>query len=159
MSFLRRARGILGMAGVWGFGWILLTLPANLWDSLRLPWWQRLGFIVGAASAWGAWGALSGASFAILLAIAERRLTIHQLSGWRCAIWGALATCSLPAMAFVLGPAEFSLGATWAFGFSAAYGAASAVTMLRAARGRTAPVLGTPVNAAQLLSSDDFRTG
>ena len=161
MSFLQRARSIISMAGVWAFGWMLLTLPFNIWESLSLPAVQRLGFILRVTSSWGMWGVLSGASFAVLLSVAERRLTIHQLSGWRLAIWGALGACVLPALIYVLGPDGYALSdaspayAIWSFGITAAYGAVSAVTMLRVARGRTSPLLVTPVNAARLPASDE----
>src|SRR5262249_9115578 len=41
-------------------------------------------------------GGLSGAIFAFLLAVLERRQSFHQLSAQRLAIWGAAAGAALP---------------------------------------------------------------
>ena len=52
----------------------------------------RLGAIVGGV------GFLCGASFALLLAWAERRKPIAKLSVARAAIWGALGAAAFPAL-------------------------------------------------------------
>ncbi len=52
--------------------------------------------VLGVALVFGIVGFLSGAVFALVFAIAERRRTIGDLSVGRAAGWGALASSALP---------------------------------------------------------------
>jgi hypothetical protein len=91
-TFLRGLRGTLSLAALWAAVW----LPAGIilgfvldWaeHSLRPPFWY-LG--------WTALGASSGASFALLLALFERRRSFQELSTRRLTVWGAAAGAALP---------------------------------------------------------------
>lgn len=141
MNLLRRIRGVLGTAAVWASCWMILTLPLALWESLPLPEQQRLRFVLRNAVEWGKWGVVSGAGFALLMLLAERHSTLHQLRAWRSALWGALGAQVLPATIYILAPSGYPLSTAspaylaFACGFSAILGAGSAVGMVRLARG------------------------
>jgi hypothetical protein len=96
-AFLRKCRGILGVAITWG----------AVWGAV----FATLAFIIGAIdpdainagetrlriSAVGAlFGAVSGVVFGVLLAVAEGRKTLRDLSLVRVALWGAVATAVYP---------------------------------------------------------------
>lgn len=92
-AVLRRLRGVLGTAVTWAvlwaligglfyLAWFLLSPPparlgVSLWDALAI------GVPVGAIA-----GAMTGAFFAVVLMIAERRNTIEQLSLGRMGVLG-----------------------------------------------------------------------
>jgi hypothetical protein len=94
------------------------------------------------ATAWTAWGAISGGVFAVVLGWAERRRTIEALSIVRTALWGALGASALPVI--LLGVDMLSTpaglrGYGWRFpfvviGVSAALGAGCAAATLGLAR-------------------------
>jgi hypothetical protein len=97
-------------------------------------------------AAWTAWGVISGALFAVVLALTERRRTVETLSAARTALSGAIGAVSLPLLLtgidLVRTPPGL-LGYSWRFPLlilvgSAAAGAACATATLRLAR-RTAP--------------------
>jgi hypothetical protein len=51
---------------------------------------------------WGIWGTVSGAVFANLLIVAERRSTLSTLSMRRIATWGALGGVFLPLLSYAM---------------------------------------------------------
>ena len=96
-AFLRKCRGILGVAVTWGAMWAvvfaLIAFVIGLIDpdsvdpgesGLRIA---RIGAV---------FGAVSGISFGIILSVAERRKTLRELSLARVALWGAVATAVYP---------------------------------------------------------------
>ncbi len=98
-----RLRGILGTALTWAVVWLpvgvvmaLIALNAR-GDVICLycpPFWEWFPpFLLS----WTLWGAVSGAVFAIVLMIAERRRSLAELSFTRTALWGALGSLALPA--------------------------------------------------------------
>jgi hypothetical protein len=146
-TFFRRLRGTLGLASLWAAVWlptgVLLSLVLG-WTghSLRLPSWY-LG-------AWTVLGASSGAVFAMLLALFERRRSLQDLSVRRLSIWGAAAGAALPIagslllVAFVSG-LSLSSDAPVVFAVLALLGASSAwATLTIARRGATGEQVAPP---------------
>jgi hypothetical protein len=143
-------RATLTIAVLWAVVWLPIGLalaafasarPAEPGDVLFRPVSFPLFLTV-----WTAWGAVSGAAFALVLALAERRRTIDNLATGRIALWGALGAASLPvallAIDVVRTPAGL-LGYRWGFvalvlGVSAALGAGCASATLALARRSTA---------------------
>jgi hypothetical protein len=88
------------------------------------------------------WGAISGAVFAMLVALLERRREVDTLSSRRTAIWGALGAMALPTTILLIFLAEapgFTLiqPAVWSLSISAAQGAVCAFgTLALAKRGQ-----------------------
>jgi hypothetical protein len=103
---LRRIRGIVGTGLTWAAAWIglggLLGAVAGfpLASLLRLALSNSIG------------GFIAGASFAVILSVAERKHTLADLSLKRVALWGAaggILVTSIPLafgapLAFFLGP-------------------------------------------------------
>ena len=112
MLFLRRARGVLGIALIWGIPWFVMGGAVGLYGMANTPTKgpeANLRFVGWMALGWALWGFLSGGIFALAVAGLERRRTLAQLSGRRVALWGALGALALPT-AF--------LGFVWATGGS-----------------------------------------
>ena len=100
---LRRVRGLLGTALVWGTAWGGLTAAGAL---LGGDWIGALTsglahFVVGA---------VAGGTFAGLLAIGERGRSLADLSPLRVAIWGATGGTLLAPLQYLIAPA---LGVAW----------------------------------------------
>jgi hypothetical protein len=100
MSLLRRIRGIVGSALLWGCAWagVGLLFGVAVWllrdpAAFLFPVWR---FVALQGLFWGIWGSVSGAVFASLLIVAERNSTISTLSTRRLAGWGALGGFFLP---------------------------------------------------------------
>src|SRR5262245_19822214 len=105
MLLLRRLRGVLGTALVWAIVWCLagsaIIAPAVWWygkthDEGPASFGEILLAVMMNLSAWGA---VSGAVFALLLAIAERRRTVNELSMGRVVGWGPIGGAALPLIA------------------------------------------------------------
>ena len=96
-AFLRKCRGILGVAITWGTIWglvfalIAFVVGAIDPDSID-PGETRLRV----AGMGAVFGAVSGVVFGILLSVAERKKTLRELSLARVALWGAVATAVYP---------------------------------------------------------------
>lgn len=119
-NILRRLRGIFGMGLVWSFVWAVAGAAIGAFESFvlgRAP--PQLGprIVVASSVQWATYGFVLGTLFTIVLAIAERRRTLEQLSTWRLAVWGALAGTVLP-LGFIFGVLAFH-GLTVSNGFSA----------------------------------------
>ena len=100
---LRRIRGLLGTAFLWGAGWGGLTAAGAL---LGGDW-------IGALTAGTAHflvGAVAGGTFAGLLALGERGRSLADLSPVRVAIWGATGGTLLAPLQYLIAPA---LGVAW----------------------------------------------
>ena len=126
---------------IWAIVWIPL--------GLVLPWLRRRppdqcvycppGFVIRFLTLWTLWGALSGAIFAVVLAIAERRHTLAELSFARVAVWGAMGSLALPAALTILDVVRATSPSEWRFvfialGIAAALGAGCAAGTLALAR-------------------------
>lgn len=102
MLLLRRARGVLVTGVLWAIVWAVFGCV--LMGVLRVILGLRpvepsfTDLLAGALSFFGVSGAVSGAVFAISLAIAERRRRIEDLSMKRVALWGAIGGVTIPAV-------------------------------------------------------------
>lgn len=97
---LRRLRGILSLAVLWAMVWLLAGVVVELafrWSAGS----PRHGLHFQDLLGWTGLGAFSGAVFAALIALFERRRTFDELSVKRLASWGALAGAVLPVAASV----------------------------------------------------------
>lgn len=100
---LRRIRGLLGTAFLWGAGWGGLTAAGAL---LSGDW---IGALIS-GSAHFLVGAVAGGTFAGLLAIGERGRSLADLSPVRVAIWGATGGTLLAPLQYLIAP---TLGVAW----------------------------------------------
>lgn len=129
--------------------WAIVWLPLGL----ALPWLRRRplnqcvycppDFVIRFLTIWTLWGALSGAIFAVVLAIAERRHTLAELSLARVAAWGAIGSLALPGAFTIADVMQTTFPyAQWRFvlivlGIAAALGAGCAAGTLALARRAT----------------------
>jgi len=103
---LRKIRGIIGNGLTWAAAWI--GLGAGLGALAGFP----LGSLFRLALSNSVGGFIAGASFALILSVAERKRTLEDLSLKRVALWGAIGglvvTCIPLAfgapLAFLMGP-------------------------------------------------------
>jgi len=138
---MRRLRGILVAAIIWAVVWLPL--------GHALPWLRRRpldqcvycppDFVFRFLTIWTLWGALSGAIFAVVLATAERRHTLAELSFGRVAVWGAIGSLALPGALTIADLMRSALPSDWRFvftalGIAAALGAGCAAGTLALAR-------------------------
>jgi len=114
---LRRLRGIMGTAAFWGLIWLPIGVVLELLlarqptDVLPPPFLVMIGVFTG-------WGAVSGASFAVVLAIAERNHALADLSLLRVGVWGAVGCVLLPALLIALDlhhTSSPSIGYDWGY--------------------------------------------
>jgi hypothetical protein len=108
-TIFRRLRGILGMGVTWAVVWAcagaLIGIVQRYWlprSYPQLPPGALDGIILANGISWGTYGFALGSLFACVLAIAERRRALEQLTIWRIAVWGALAGALLP-VTFMVG--------------------------------------------------------
>jgi hypothetical protein len=94
-GLLRRLRGLAGIGVTWGVLWamigVALVLVVRAFDpaaAAEAP--LTVGRVLGFA------GLVSGVAFGSLLAIAERRRNLRNLSAWRAGLWGALGAAAIP---------------------------------------------------------------
>lgn len=109
MDVIRRIRAMLRTAVVWGAAW---TVPGLIWISV-LALFQRdssphvglSGFVWTILLNWTVVGAISGAAFALVLSLAERRQSsLSALSMRRVVTWGAIGGAALPLVVLPLLP-------------------------------------------------------
>ena len=146
----RRPRAVLSLAAAWGGVWaasgallLLIGMPGILSHFPERPrfilWvvWRALRHGV---PTFALWGAASGALFATLLAVAERRRTLGGLRGVRIAAWGAAAGAVPPLLvAKFSGPLSelrFPHVVGMSAGGAAVLGVAAALATLQVARRR-----------------------
>lgn len=86
-TMLRKLRGLLGTAVIWGLGWF--GLSGAYW-GVTLFGDVTARLLMGVAIGFGVAGALCGAGFSLVLGVAERKHTFDELSYRRLATWGAL---------------------------------------------------------------------
>ncbi len=137
-TMLRRLRGVLGIAATWGVACAALFVGAFvltwMFDPASIDPGEGPGrvAVIGAAL-----GLTAGAAFAAVLAVAERRKTIADISLGRAALWGGLGTATVllltamnSSMLLIMCPMAAGLAAAWV-----------AVAKRAALRGRTDPFL------------------
>lgn len=98
---LRRLRGIGSTALLWATTWLVIgaavgiaTIRTTDFDE-RVAYWPQLAAVL---FLWSAWGAVSGVAFAVAVAVAERRVSLAELSMVRTAMWGGLGSAGVPAV-------------------------------------------------------------
>ena len=133
---LRRIRSALVLAVVWAIVWLPLGVLLGVgmgWLTFPVP-----SFAFRYLGIWTALGAISGAAFALLMALLERNRTVEQLSSRRLATWGALAGAGVPValttVLIVITKGSFSPDAPGIFVVMAIAGAVSAWGTLVLAR-------------------------
>jgi len=143
---LRKLRAALVIAALWAVVWMPLGLGLALYAGLRsaepTDVLARPVSVPLFVSAWTVWGALSGALFALILGLAERRRTLGNLSRARTAVWGAIGCVTLPAVLTVIDVLQTPVGLrgySWGFplaalSVSAGLGAACAAATVAVAR-------------------------
>ena len=136
----------MSIALIWGLAWLPIGLELALYAATRPPSpsdvISRPLAIPFFVTAWAAWGAISGAVFAVVSTVTERRGSLENLSTVRTAIWGAIGAVALPllltAIDLLRSPLG-SLGYGWRFpvlalAASATLGATCAAATLGLAR-------------------------
>jgi len=140
MGFLRRLRGLVGIATTWGvaFSIMMTTLLVGRWALGGFH-----GFVLGprqitvALIEFFLMGGLAGTLFSLFFASGERRQTLETLSLPRVALWGFLGV-SVPTAALTLG-AIFMYGrgllvAPLSIALAGAMGSAMSVATIKLAR-------------------------
>jgi ABC-type phosphate/phosphonate transport system permease subunit len=93
-TLLRRARGVLVTALLWGVAWglpaALVLLSHAAGHAGRRPGDEIWRAFLGATLSIALLGAFCGAVFALVLTLLEQRQTLDQLASRRVAAWGAL---------------------------------------------------------------------
>jgi hypothetical protein len=101
MSFARRARGVIVMALLWAFAWVLVGLAILIYDGgiarlARVP--QLWIYLLIPA----VWGAIGGAAFAGFIAVLGARRGWNALGVRHAVVWGALSGLVAPLVLSVL---------------------------------------------------------
>ena len=157
MKLIRFLRGVLGTAAAWSVACVPLTLA--VWGVVAAfggvfpPSRYLAPMLVGAAVR----GAISGAVFAVVLAIAGRRRSFATLRFRDMVLWGAIGGVLVPTVGFGIHALTTSVSASplalgVGFGITAAVGAVTAAGTLWIAR--KAPELG-PSEPELLLADVD----
>jgi hypothetical protein len=104
-KLLRRVRGVLGTAFTWAIAWT--GLGAGLGILAGIPF----NYLIPMALNGAASGFIAGASFAVILSVAERHSTLENLSLRRVALWGAVGGLLLSFIPMAFGvPVPYLLG-------------------------------------------------
>lgn len=93
----RKLRGVSGTGLAWGAAWAAIMAALGVVIGVLRP--EEIGPGEGAIAVgaiMGQVGFFSGVVFGTLVAIAERRKTILDLSPGRAAMWGILASAAFP---------------------------------------------------------------
>ncbi len=105
-GFLKRLRGALGIGVTWGAAWgaVFAAIGLIAWvvDPGTIDSGEGPSVIIGTGATLGL---VSGAVFGGLLVLAERGKELRDLSTFRVALWGAVATAVFP----LLTPADNSM--------------------------------------------------
>ena len=130
-GFLRRIRGIIGTGLTWAAAWIGMGAALGALAGYPLTYLFRI------ALSHSVGGFIAGASFAVILSVAERRRTLRELSLKRVAFWGALGGLGVTSIPLAFGaPLTFVLGPLVINGVIGAGMAAGSVAMARRSEGR-----------------------
>lgn len=105
-AMLRTLRAALAIAAIWAAVWMPMGLALALYAGSRPP---RPSDVISRpvtvplfVALWTVWGGISGMVFALIVGLAERRRTLHQLRLARVAIWGAFGCMTLPVVLALL---------------------------------------------------------
>ena len=102
---LRRVRGIVGTAFTWAIGWTGLGALIGALAGFDLSYLLRMALNNSVS------GFMAGASFAVILSLAEGRHTLADLSLRRVALWGAVGGLLLSFIPLAFGvPVPYLLG-------------------------------------------------
>jgi hypothetical protein len=109
---LRRIRGIIGTGVTWALAWVGLGAGIGALTGFPLSYLLRMAMNNSVA------GFIAGASFAVILSVAERHHTLEDLSLRRVALWGAAGGALLSflplafgiPLAYLLGPLVINVG-------------------------------------------------
>lgn len=140
MGFLRRLRGLVGIATTWGVAFSMMM------TTLLLARWGLAGFpgamfgprqIIIAVVEFFLMGMLAGTLFSLFFARGERRQTLETLSMTRVALWGFLGV-GVPTAALTVG-AVLTYGrglliAPLSIALAGAMGSAMSVATIKLAR-------------------------
>lgn len=118
-TMLRRLRGALGVAVTWSVACAALFVGAfvitRIFDPGSIDPGEGPARVAGIGAVLGF---ATGAAFAALLALADRKKSISQLSVARAALWGALGTAAFPvftqmnlSLVFIICPVGAALAA------------------------------------------------
>lgn len=104
MKWLKRIRGAVGMGVTWAVAWAAAGLAIGVASVLTpaLPWEAFFSVFDAPLPALAVPGFFAGVFFSIVLAVAERRQGLRQLTAKRFATWGAVGGVLLLAFPFVL---------------------------------------------------------
>ena len=149
-TWLRRTRAALTLGLAWAITWapvgVLVSFVVDPDGSMDEPWLLMFGIP----------GFLGGVLFSALLALAERRRSVRELSLPRVAGWGAVAGLTVANLPFVLGSPSSALPLWLLYGIVAgsittlcASSAAGTVAIARRARSPELPP--ADVSTAQRL--------
>lgn len=102
---LKRVRGILGTAFTWAIAWIGLGAGLGVLAGFPLRYLPQMALNSSVA------GFMAGASFAVILSVAERNHSLEDLSLRRVALWGAVGGLILSVIPMAFGvPVPYLLG-------------------------------------------------
>ena len=167
-NFLRRLRGMLGMALSWAVPWgVVIGTAGGLLTYFLVrtpPGVSRISVALHAAWGNGISGAMlgfvTGSIFSGVLWAAERQRSLPNLRASRFALWGAVAG-GFPCIVMVLPPvaagAVGTIVGTSLVAVAIGLGAASAVASLRIAQSGPEFEAGTSLDAEATLAGDSRR--
>ncbi len=102
---IRRVRGIIGTAFTWAIAWVGLGAGIGALAGFNLSYLLRMALNNSVS------GFIAGASFAVILSVAERQNSLKDLSLRRVALWGAVGGLLLSFIPLAFGvPVPYLLG-------------------------------------------------
>lgn len=102
---LKRIRGVLGTAATWALAWVGLGAGIGALAGYNLSVLIQMALNSSVA------GFIAGASFAVILSVAERNQSLEDLSLRRVALWGAVGGLLLSVIPMAFGvPVAYLLG-------------------------------------------------
>lgn len=148
-KWLRRIRAAVTMGLLWAVPWAIVAVVIGMVvdpdDSMDEMW-----FLIGAYP-----GFLGGVLFSIVLAVAERRRNLSELSVRRFGAWGAAAGLVIGVLPFLLGTpsadidvARLATVVIGSFTFMSAASAAGSLALAR--RGEVRQLIDAGVDDARL---------
>jgi ABC-type dipeptide/oligopeptide/nickel transport system permease component len=104
VQWLKKFRGAIGMGVTWAVAWAVAGLAIGVASVLTpaLPWDAFFSVFDAPLPALAVPGFFAGVFFSLVLAVAERRQSLGQLTAKRFATWGAVGGVLLMAFPFVL---------------------------------------------------------
>lgn len=109
-ELMRKARGLLGMGLSWGALWAVIGGVIGVVVGFMTDAWLWYNPILEWGLGMGLYGFVSGVGFGKLLAFAEHRKRLDELSLPRIALWGVLGSAMVPLVFGALG--MFGAGTT-----------------------------------------------